>query len=82
MMRMSLKPIETFYGGYVFRSRLEARWARFWDMLDIRYFYEHEGFALPSGRYLPDFYLPDLNVWFEIKLQHQAGIVDQQPFQT
>lgn len=26
---MTIKPIETVYNGYRFRSRLEARWARF-----------------------------------------------------
>lgn len=51
-----LKPIETFYNGYRFRSRLEARWAVFFDALGVEYEYEPEGFLLPSGRrYLPDF---------------------------
>lgn len=52
----SIKPIETEYKGYRFRSRLEARWAVFFDALGIEYQYEPEGFELPSGkRYLPDF---------------------------
>ena len=51
-----IKPIETEYNGYRFRSRLEARWAVFFDSLGIEYEYEPEGFELPSGkRYLPDF---------------------------
>ena len=29
----SIKPIETKYNGYRFRSRLEARWAVFFDMI-------------------------------------------------
>jgi len=65
---MSLKPIETHYNGYRFRSRLEARWAVFFDSLNIKYQYESEGFDLDNGIwYLPDFYLPDLNRWIEIK---------------
>lgn len=53
---MGIKPIETYYNGYRFRSRLEARWAVFFDTLGVKYEYEPEGFALPSGRcYLPDF---------------------------
>ena len=28
---MEIKPIETHYKGYRFRSRLEARWAVFFD---------------------------------------------------
>ena len=56
-----IKPIETIYNGYRFRSRLEARWAVFFDAMGIRYEYEPEGFSLKYGmRYLPDFAL--LNV--------------------
>ena len=71
-----LRPIETAYKGYRFRSRLEARWAVFFDTLGLEYSYEPEGFALPSGNYLPDFWLPDVNLrttaggpglWVEIK---------------
>ena len=51
-----IRPIETEYNGYRFRSRLEARWAVFFDALGVSYEYEPEGFALPSGKqYLPDF---------------------------
>lgn len=51
-----IKPIETIYNGYRFRSRLEARWAVFFDALGVDYEYEPEGFNLPNGgRYLPDF---------------------------
>lgn len=63
-----MKAIETYYNGYRFRSRLEARWAVFFDTLGIRYEYEPEGFILSDGtRYLPDFYLLDSKSWFEVK---------------
>ena len=63
-----IKAIETIYNGYRFRSRLEARWAVFFDALGIRYEYEKEGFELDDGtRYLPDFYLPEVKTWVEIK---------------
>jgi len=39
-----IKAIETVYNGYKFRSRLEARWAVFFDALGIEYEYEKEGF--------------------------------------
>ena len=53
---MEIKPIETEYNGYRFRSRLEARWAVLFDALGVKYEYEPEGFELPSGKkYLPDF---------------------------
>lgn len=54
----SIQPIETKYKGYRFRSRLEARWAVFFDALGVEYEYEPEGFKLPNGKvYLPDFRL-------------------------
>lgn len=56
---MDIKPIETIWNGSRFRSRLEARWAVFFNQLGIEYEYEKEGYELPSGRYLPDFWLPD-----------------------
>lgn len=52
---MDLKPIETQYNGYRFRSRLEARWAVFFDETGIQYEYEPEGFDLDGVWYLPDF---------------------------
>lgn len=63
-----IKAIETHYNGYRFRSRLEARWAVFFDAAGIRYEYEPEGFTLQNGLcYLPDFYLPDENIYVEVK---------------
>ena len=63
-----MKAIETQYKGYRFRSRLEARWAVFFDALGLDWEYEPEGFDLgESGWYLPDFYLPKQKVWIEIK---------------
>lgn len=53
-----IRAIETIYKGYRFRSRLEARWAVFFDALGVEYEYEPEGFELGDGmRYLPDFRL-------------------------
>lgn len=60
--------IETPYKGYRFRSRLEARYAVFFDVLDVEWEYEKQGYDLGSlGWYLPDFYLPTLSMWVEIK---------------
>jgi len=65
---MELKPIDTEYKGYRFRSRLEARWAVFFDTLQVQFDYEPEGFQVNgSDAYLPDFYLPDLRTYVEIK---------------
>jgi hypothetical protein len=63
-----IQAIETKYKGYNFRSRLEARWAVFFDALGIKWEYEKEGYDLGKlGWYLPDFWLPDFSFYVEIK---------------
>jgi hypothetical protein len=63
-----IEAIETKYNGHRFRSRVEARWAVFLDEAGISYEYEKEGFVLEDGtKYLPDFWLPDIGMWLEIK---------------
>lgn len=69
--------IETEYAGCRFRSRLEARWAVFFDHLGIQWEHEPQGFNVSwrlsrwneedSFRYLPDFHLPQLGLWCEVK---------------
>jgi hypothetical protein len=71
---MAPKAIETRYKGYRFRSRLEARWAVFFDAAGIEYEYEHQGYDLGKfGWYLPDFWLPDLLTWVEVKATPQIA---------
>lgn len=63
-----MKPIETQYAGHRFRSRLEARWAVFFNAAGVEWLYEPEGFTLENGtRYLPDFYLPKAGCYVEVK---------------
>lgn len=64
-----LRPIETTYCGHRFRSRLEARWAIAFERCGIEWQYEPEGYQLPAGWYVPDFYLPRFNsgLWIEVK---------------
>lgn len=64
---MLIKAIQTKYRGYHFRSRLEARWAVFFDAAHMKWEYEPEGFSVDGVPYLPDFYLPDLDCYFEVK---------------
>ena len=65
-----ITPIETKYAGRYFRSRLEARWAIWFDVMNIRWEYENQGFSIGDDRYLPDFELPDFNCYVEIKPAH------------
>ena len=78
---MDIKPIETVYNGYRFRSRLEARWAVFFDAAGIKYEYEPEGFEYSRGdgekcRYLPDFFLPELEKYVEVKGSKESLLKD------
>ena len=65
---MGIKPIETRAYGHRFRSRLEARWAVAFTEARIAWQYEPEGFDLgEAGFYLPDFWLPQVSMWAEVK---------------
>lgn len=59
--------IPTKYRGIKFRSRLEARWAVFFDTLGVLWEYEPEGYRDGSMYYLPDFWLSREGVFWEVK---------------
>jgi hypothetical protein len=72
---LAIPAIPTLYAGVLFRSRTEARWAMFWDKLDIKWDYEPQGFVTASGDpYLPDFAVfPALGLlWAEVKGSWQS----------
>jgi hypothetical protein len=73
-----IRPIQTFFDGYRFRSRTEARFAVMWRALGWPYQFEMQGFALEQGPFLPDFYLDDCAVFFEVKgtmpSDHEVGL--------
>lgn len=76
-----IQAIETRYKGYRFRSRLEARWAVFFDAVGLEWIYEPEGFDLgdTTGWYLPDFkvrYSASGN-WQWIEVKPEAPTVDE-----
>ena len=72
-----IKAIPTEYKGYRFRSRLEARWAVFFDACGVTWEYEPEGIILSDGTaYLPDFYLSDFHCYFEVKRKSLKGTVE------
>ncbi len=62
-----IKALPTTYNGVQFRSRTEARWAAYFDLMGVEWRYEDEAYELPSGGYLPDFYLPKHDVFAEVK---------------
>lgn len=80
-MTFTYAPRPTMYANTTFRSRLEAKWAQVFDRLEIRWRYEPQGYLLDSSwrpntrtiethsdrAYLPDFHLPDLDMWVEVK---------------
>jgi hypothetical protein len=85
--------MDTRYDGCKFRSRVEARWAVFFNVINIDWRYEPEGFDLPDGSaYLPDFYFPNVSarttedngLWCEIKGRDIDGADswEQEPFPT
>jgi hypothetical protein len=50
-MNVTVKAIPTVYGGLQFRSRLEARWAAFFDLIGWSWSYE----PIDLDGYIPDF---------------------------
>jgi hypothetical protein len=71
-----MKVFEVEYNNYTFRSKTEAKWAKLFDVLEIEYVFEPDTYVLDiindnnkrkSIRYLPDFYLPSLDIYLEIK---------------
>lgn len=59
--------LQTFYKGIRYRSRTEARWAVFFDHMELPVSYEPEGFDLDGEWYLPDFYVHDWDLYIEVK---------------
>ena len=63
-----MKAIETIYNGTNYRSKTEAKWALFMDLIGCKFIYEPQAYDLgESGCYLPDFWLPALDAFVEIK---------------
>ena len=54
---------ETIY----FHSRWEANFARLQNYLGIKWIYEPKTFDLGTQNYTPDFYLPEKNLYIEVK---------------
>jgi hypothetical protein len=59
-MADEIKAIETNYMGCRFRSRLEARWAVFFDALGWNWEHEKEGYVIGYDKTIP--WLPDFEI--------------------
>lgn len=66
---MMIPSIPTTYQGVKYRSRTEARFAAFLDYFKIRHEYEPRKYNLDGIIYIPDFWLPDADMWVEMKGQ-------------
>lgn len=77
-IHMKINPKRTFYNNIFFRSKLEAQWAVFFDTLGIKYQYEPEYDEVQAGLrvvwYKPDFFIPSLNCYIEIKPKEPRGV--------
>jgi len=65
--RDTIKAIPTRYLGIDFKSKMEARFAKWCEDNNQRWPYEPEGLTDGKQSYLPDFYLPDSKMIVEIK---------------
>lgn len=66
-----IKPKPTVYGGILYRTKIEANWAEFFDKNKIRHKYEPNKVDLGIDTYKPDFWLPEFGLWVEIKPYRQ-----------
>jgi len=80
---MKIKAIPTLYKNIVFKSRLEAAYAKLFDKYNIKWKYEPKSFDLTEFNtynreryftlyYTPDFLLND-KIWFEVKRKRSNG---------
>jgi hypothetical protein len=79
-MLKEIKAKPTPYKNILFKARQEARWAIFFDELGIKWQYEPEYSDVEFGGfriyYKPDFYLPDYDLWIEVKPQEPHHLTD------
>lgn len=73
-----MRSLEAIYQKRRFRSRLEARWAMFYDSVGVEWAYEPEAIDLGKFSYQPDFWLKPFQAWNEIKgeiVDDKAGLL-------
>ena len=55
------------HNGYRLRSYAELLWARVLEAAEIFYLYEPDLVRVDEGYYLPDFWLPNVGIYLEVK---------------
>ena len=55
------------HNGYRLRSYTELMWARLMEAAEIFYLYEPDLIRVDDGYYLPDFWLPHVGIYLEVK---------------
>jgi hypothetical protein len=62
------KQTSVVYNNILFRSSWEVGFVKWCDKNNIKFFYEPKAFDLGENKiYIPDFYLPEIDMWIEIK---------------
>lgn len=68
--------IKTKYSNITFRSKLEARWAKYWDEVGVSWIYEPKRIDLHyKGNYLPDFKIFDK---YFVEIKHKGNYSDKE----
>ena len=77
--------VQTRLAGIDYRSRTEAEWAAMLAAHKVRFDYEPINFRFSfvapndwggySSHYIPDFWLPDLGLWLEVK-PHRPNLIE------
>lgn len=73
----SPKSLPSWYRGVEFRSRMEARWAAYFDTLNLDWIYEPEGYSLKCGNYCPDFQVGNLLVEVKPTIEAAYNVFDK-----
>lgn len=62
------------HNGYRLRSYTELLWARVLEAAEIFYLYEPDLVRVDDGYYLPDFWLPNVGIYLEVKGKNPTEI--------
>ena len=70
-----IQPKDTYFNGVWYQSKLEAQWAVFFSAANIVYQSQPGTFPkIGGGGYKPDFYLPQFDLYVEVKRNTPQGI--------